>query len=81
MIFMSVSAISINPKIQGGVPCFTGTRVPVSSLFDHLEEGYTLNEFLSDFPTVKREQTIAALELAKADMARHVDRRGDETAA
>jgi len=78
---MSGSAISINPKVQGGVPCFTGTRVPVSSLFDHVEEGYTLDELLSDFPTVKREQAIAALELVKADMARHVDRRGDETAA
>jgi uncharacterized protein (DUF433 family) len=40
-------------------------------LFDHLEQGYTLNEFLADFPTVQREQAFAVLELAKADMPRH----------
>ena len=68
---MIASAISINPNIQGGTPCFSGTRVPVSSLFDHVEEGYTLDEFLADFPTVEREQAIAVLELAKADVPRH----------
>jgi uncharacterized protein (DUF433 family) len=63
--------VAVNPNIQGGTPCFKGTRVPVSSLFDHLEQGYTLNEFLADFPTVQREQAFAVLELAKADMPRH----------
>ena len=48
-----------------------GTRVPVSSLFDHLEQGYPIDEFLTDFPTVSREQAIAALELAKADISKH----------
>jgi uncharacterized protein (DUF433 family) len=58
------SPISVDPEIQGGTPCFAGTRVPVSSLFDHLEEGCTIDEFLADFPTVSRDQAIAALELA-----------------
>ena len=43
----------------------------MASLFDHLEQGYTLDEFLEDFPTVKREQAISVLELAKADVPRH----------
>ena len=67
---MKRDAISVNPKIQGGTPCFAGTRVPVGSLFDHLEQGCTVDQFLADFPTVKREQAIAVLELAKADLPR-----------
>lgn len=54
-----------NPKILHGTPVFVGTRVPVQSLFDYLEGGDTLNEFLRQFPTVKREQAIAALEQAR----------------
>ena len=68
---MQSSAITINKNIQGGTPCFSGTRVPISSLFDHLEQGYTLDEFLGDFPSVQREQAIAVLELAKADLPKH----------
>ncbi len=68
---MAANPISVNSNIQGGVPCFTGTRVPVASLFDHFEQGISLDEFLSDFPTVSREQAIAALELAKGDIGRH----------
>lgn len=52
-----------DPDILGGLPVFVGTRVPVKSLFDYLEGGETLDEFLRQFPTVKREQAIAALEL------------------
>jgi uncharacterized protein (DUF433 family) len=63
--------ISVNPGVQGGTPCFAGTRVPVASLFDHLEQGVPLDEFLADFPTVSREQAVAVLELAKADSAKH----------
>ena len=51
--------------ILGGTPVFVGTRVPVRSLFDYLEAGETLDEFLRQFPSVKREQAIAALELAR----------------
>ena len=68
---MTASPISVNSNIQGGTPCFTGTRVPVTSLFDHLEQGVSLHEFLADFPTVTREQAIAVLELAKADCSKY----------
>ncbi len=49
-------------RILGGTPCFKGTRVPVRSLFDHLESGYTVDYFLAQFPTVTREQVTALLE-------------------
>jgi uncharacterized protein (DUF433 family) len=54
-----------DPEIMGGAPVFSGTRVPVRSLFDYLEGGETLDEFLRQFPSVKREQAIAALDLAR----------------
>ncbi|MFD2784560.1 DUF433 domain-containing protein [Hymenobacter rubripertinctus] len=56
--------ITIDPDILGGQPVFAGTRVPVESLFDHLEAGVPLAEFLDDFPTVSREQAVALLEVA-----------------
>lgn len=56
--------ITINPEILGSQPVFTGTRVPVESLFDHLELGVSLDEFLDDFPTVTKEQAIALLDIA-----------------
>ena len=56
--------INIDPEVLGGQPVFKGTRVPVESLFDHLEAGVSLNAFLDDFPTVTREQAIALLEVA-----------------
>jgi uncharacterized protein (DUF433 family) len=62
---MAEALVSVNKNIQGGTPCFAGTRVPVSSLFDHLEAGYTIDYFLSQFPSVKREQVVALLEAAK----------------
>ena len=54
-----------DPGIMSGIPVFVGTRVPVQSLFDYLEGGDTLDEFLRQFPTVKREQAVAALEQAR----------------
>jgi uncharacterized protein (DUF433 family) len=54
--------VTMNPKVMHGVPCFAGTRVTVQSLFDHLEAGYTVDGFLEQFPTVKREQVIELLE-------------------
>ena len=51
--------------ILGGTPVFAGTRVPIKTLIDYLEAGDCLEDFLEDFPTVTREQVIAALELAK----------------
>lgn len=56
--------INIDAEILSGQPVFTGTRVPVESLFDHLESGISLDDFLDDFPTVSKEQAIALLEIA-----------------
>ena len=55
-----------DPEILGGIPVFVGTRVPLENLFDYLEGGDRLEEFLDQFPSVSREQAIAALELAEA---------------
>ena len=54
-----------DPEILGGTPVFVGTRVPVQSLFDYLEGGETLDEFLRQFPSVQREQAVAALDQAR----------------
>ena len=56
--------ITVDPDILGGTPVFTGTRVPVESLFDHLEAGVSLDEFLDDFPSVSKEQAITLLNTA-----------------
>jgi uncharacterized protein (DUF433 family) len=61
----SKEVISSDPEVQGGAVVFTGTRVPVKNLIDYLEAGDSLEEFIEDFPSVKREQAVAALELAK----------------
>jgi uncharacterized protein (DUF433 family) len=66
-----MQVVTINPKVQGGTPCFTGTRVPISSLFDHLKKGYTVDEFIADFPTVTKAQVEGLLDLAEADVPRH----------
>jgi uncharacterized protein (DUF433 family) len=50
-----------DPEILGGEPVFVGTRVPIQSLFDHLEAGDSIDEFLNGFPSVKREQIVALL--------------------
>jgi uncharacterized protein (DUF433 family) len=56
--------ITIDKDILGGQHVFKSTRVPVQSLFDHLEAGVALDEFLDDFPTVSKEQAIALLDVA-----------------
>jgi uncharacterized protein (DUF433 family) len=56
------SVIHSDPDILAGTPVFVGTRVPVRSLFEHLEAGDSIEEFLEGFPSVKREQVIAVLE-------------------
>lgn len=53
-----------DPEIMHGTPVFVGTRVPIKNLIDYLEAGDTLEDFLRSFPTVSREQAVAALELA-----------------
>jgi uncharacterized protein (DUF433 family) len=60
-----------DPEILGGTPVFVGTRVPFQTLLDYLEGGETLDEFLENFPTVTREQAIAALEQAKKALLAH----------
>jgi uncharacterized protein (DUF433 family) len=57
--------ISVDPEIMHGTACFTGTRVPVQTLLDYIEEGDTLGHFLRDFPVVNRDQALQFLELAK----------------
>jgi uncharacterized protein (DUF433 family) len=59
------TVVHSDPEILGGTPVFVGTRVPVQSLFDYIEGGDTLNEFLRQFPSVRRDQAVAALELAR----------------
>ncbi len=54
-----------DPEIMGGTPVFTGTRVPVQNLVDCLEGGESIDEFLTGFPTVRREQVIGFIEAAK----------------
>ena len=58
------AVIHSDPDILGGAPVFAGTRVPVRALIDYLGGGQPLAEFLEDFPTVSREQAVAALRLA-----------------
>ena len=58
------SLISIDIDTLGGQPVFKGTRVPIETLFDHLEEGISIDVFLDDFPTVTKEQAVGILEIA-----------------
>jgi uncharacterized protein (DUF433 family) len=65
------SVIHSDPEILSGIPVFVGTRVPVRTLFDYLAGGDSLDVFLDDFPTVSRQQAVAALDLAKELLAGH----------
>ena len=56
--------VSVNPGRMHGEPCFAGTRVPIQTLFDHIESGDPLVEFLTDFPDVPREVAVAVIGLA-----------------
>ena len=66
-----MSVIHTDPEILGGTPVFVGTRVPLQALTDYLEGGHPLSDFLDDFPTVTREQAVAALEEAKELLVAH----------
>jgi uncharacterized protein (DUF433 family) len=59
-----------DPEIMGGVPCFRGTRVPVSTLFDNLASGLTVNEILEQWPTLDRKDVLAVLALASQQVQR-----------
>ena len=65
------SVVHSNPNISGGTPVFRGTRVPVKSLFDYLDGGETIDEFLEQFPSVSKEQAHAALSLARDYVLNH----------
>jgi uncharacterized protein (DUF433 family) len=59
------AVVTRSPDILDGTPVFRGTRVPVKTLIDYLEGGDSLEVFLEDFPTVSRDQAIAALQIAR----------------
>ena len=60
--------VEVNPKKMSGLPVFAGTRVPISYLFEFLEKGETLPEFLRQFPSVTHEQALGVLELSKESL-------------
>jgi uncharacterized protein (DUF433 family) len=60
----AMTVVHSDPEILGGTPVFVGTRVPFRNLIDYLERNHSLEEFLDSFPTVSREQAVAALEAA-----------------
>lgn len=57
--------IEVDPEKMSGTPVFTGTRVPINHLFDYLKSGDSLEVFLKDFPTVKREQALGVIEVMR----------------
>ena len=63
---MSEQLVTISPDILGGTPVFYNTRVPVKNLFDYLKGGDGLEDFLTDFPSVSREQVVKILSLAES---------------
>ena len=63
-----MKSTTVDPDILGGIPVFTGTRVPVQSLFDYLEAGDSLGTFLASFPDVSRAQAIEVLECLKTQV-------------
>ncbi len=67
---MKSDSIEINAKKLSGMPVFAGTRVPIQNLFDYLEGGESLEDFLEGFPPITREQAVAVLEMAKNSLFR-----------
>ncbi len=65
---MLYGQISIDPDVMSGTPVFAGTRVPVQTLFDYMEGGDSLADFLDDYPSVTREAAVAVLEMAKTSL-------------
>ena len=57
-----LNPITISPNIQSGEPVFSNTRVPLKNLFDYLKAGHSINTFLDDFPSVKKEQSVQVIE-------------------
>jgi uncharacterized protein (DUF433 family) len=69
------SPIKVDPEILGGTPCFAGTRVPIQSFIDHIVSGYNIDYFISDFPSVTREQAEAVMKLLLKDFPQPHTRR------
>lgn len=65
---MNYGPINIDPETMGGTPVFTGTRIPIQTLFDYIEGGDDLNKFLEDYPTVSKEMAIQVLKMAKQSL-------------
>ena len=65
---MQYGQISIDPEVMSGAPVFAGTRVPIQNLFDYIEGGEDLSEFLDDFPSVTKNAAFAVLEMAKKSL-------------
>ena len=66
---MDTALVRRDPEVMSGALCFAGTRVPVKNLFDCLEGSSSLEDFLTDFPTVSRERAVAVLEAARGKLA------------
>ena len=71
--------IWIHPDRVSGAPCFAKTRVPIQNLFDYLESGASLEEFLAGFPPISRDQGIKVLELARTGLFDSLSRRENPT--
>jgi uncharacterized protein (DUF433 family) len=71
------NVVRSDPEVVSGTPVFLGTRVPVDNLIDYLQGGDTLDEFLDQFPSVSREQAIAALEIAREALVHAAHARSD----
>jgi uncharacterized protein (DUF433 family) len=71
--------VSVDPELMSGTPCFTGTRVPLKALLDHLSDGGSMREFLTRFPTVDRAHVDAFLYLAASWMIEAARRSHEET--
>ena len=65
---MQYGQINVDPEIMSGAPVFLGTRVPIQNLFDYIEGGEDLSEFLEDFPSVTKEAALSVLEMAKKSL-------------
>ena len=65
------SVVSVDPEVMSGTPVFAGTRVPVKNLLDYLAAGDPLERFLDHFPSVRREQAVAVLEIAADLLGTH----------
>ncbi len=73
LTLIGMKIINVDNDILGGIPVFNGTRVPVKNLFDYLETGESIDEFLSDFPSVKKEQVLKIFEYSQKILENSTD--------